>query len=142
MSDDNALNDYGIAEGGEIFVEIVTAITIEIVRPDKTCHFEYNSQERIESLIQKVASSWKVEKRQIELRNWRNVTMLNLQESLSDYGIDGNNAQSRKLTLRLLPQNTITITVQSIEGSCIVMSIAKSGTVSELKQRIGYPEYV
>ncbi|KAM7533213.1 hypothetical protein Aperf_G00000126478 [Anoplocephala perfoliata] len=140
LSDDSVLNDYDYEEGDEINVSIVRPVTIEIVGPGKVYQLDYNGRERVDSLIQKVANFWEVEKKQVQLTNWKNVIMLNPQSNLIDYHIESNNPQSLKVNCTILPADTIKITVQSTEGGFISVDIAQSKTVGDLKNRIGYLE--
>nr|CUU99689.1 hypothetical transcript [Hymenolepis microstoma] len=124
--------------GDHIDVDVISPAFVEIVGPDKTIHLDYNCYDRVESLFQKVANLWNLEERRIELTNSKNVKLLNKYDRLSQYDIDGNDQNLRKVTLKVLEEDTIRITVQSTDGGALNISIPSSDTVLKLKERISY----
>ncbi|VDO14530.1 unnamed protein product [Rodentolepis nana] len=140
MHNDNILNDFNIDRSEHIDVNIIPAAFIEIVGPDKTIEVDYNCYDRVQSLFQQVAKSWGLEEQQIALVNWKNLKLLDKRQLLSDYQIDGNDENKRRVRLRIQPKDTIEIKVYSIDGGAHNITISSSDKVLKLKEKTGQLE--
>ncbi|VDO16084.1 unnamed protein product [Rodentolepis nana] len=137
MHNDSILNNFDFDRSEHIDVDIIPAPFIEIVGEDKTIEVDYNCYDRVQSLFQQVAKSWGLEEQQIALVNWKNLKLLDKRQLLSDYQIDGNDENKRRVRLRIQPKDTIEIKVYSIDGGDQNFKIPSSGTVLKLKEEIG-----
>ncbi|VDD81384.1 unnamed protein product [Mesocestoides corti] len=132
MLNDQTLIECNYSKEDIILVQRIADSYMKIHVYDEEFQVMFVEMESVECLIKRVAETRKIQPKQVALETMRGTPLENKEAKVEDYGLGPN----EELRLTILPEDVITVIVNTIFGTTFQCNISCKQNIGELKDSI------